>query len=412
MGLALPYIFKDERHLNRSLTPCSVYFYYLSHLIEKDPHYVSEKQEKVHPVKVWDLPTRVFHWSLVALVAIGLITGFLSPEWWMGVHLWAGYGTVLLVVFRLVWGIFGSEYSRLETFTFTPREVIAHIREVFFLRPTHYIGHNPAGALMIFALIFILAGITISGLLVLGGEENQGPLAGAANYQIGDMAADIHEALTFILMVLIAFHIVGVFTEIHLSGENLVRSMIDGIKRVPDAIKPPIHRDARPLAAITTMVSFAMLAGSLLWLFSTMPPSGLIAMAVNEDFQRECGDCHEVYHPSLLPRASWTTLMAGLDDHFGEDASLEPDTAIVITAHLATYGSESWDTEAANRFRTVSPDAPIQISATPYWLRKHDDIGEATFKRKGVGGKSHCKACHRDAESGRFDDQKIKIPNE
>jgi len=371
---------------------------------------VSETNSKDRKVKVWDLPTRLFHWSLVALVIIGLVTGFLSPEWWMGVHLWAGYGTVLLVIFRLVWGIFGSEYSRLETFTFTPKEVVAHIREVIFLRPTHYLGHNPAGALMIFALIFLLAGITISGLLVLGGEENQGPLAGAANYQVGDMAAGIHSALTIILMILVGFHVFGVITEIRLSGENLVKSMIDGYKRIPETFKLPAHRSARPLAAITAMLGFAMIAGSMLWAFSTMPPSGLLKMTDNDDFQTECGDCHEVYHPSLLPRASWTGMMASLDDHFGEDASLMPETAVSITAFLSAHAAEAWDTEASNRFRIVSPDAPYQISASPYWVRKHDEITDETFKQKGVGGKSHCKSCHRDAATGRFDDQKIKIP--
>lgn len=373
---------------------------------------MSPGDEKVHEVRVWDLPTRIFHWSIVALVALGLITGFLSPEWWMGVHTWAGYGTVLLVVFRLVWGVFGSEYSRLETFTFTPKEIIAHIREVIFLRPTHYIGHNPAGALMIFALIFILAGISLSGLMVLGGEENQGPLAGVVSYQVGDLAAEIHDALTFVLMGLVVLHIIGVITEIRLSGENLVKSMIDGIKQVPDRIRPPLHRNARPLAAMTAMTAFALIVGSMLWAFSTMPPSGVITMAENEDFQSECGDCHEVYHPSLLPHASWTSMMADLEDHFGEDASLDPTTMVTINTHLVTYASEAWDTEAANRFRTVSLEAPYQISATPYWLRKHDEVADDVFKRKGVGGKSHCKSCHRDASSGRFDDQKIKIPNE
>ena len=365
---------------------------------------------KQHKVKVWDLPTRLFHWSLVTLVVIGLITGFLAPEWWMGVHLWAGYGTVLLVIFRLVWGIFGSEYSRLETFTFTPQEVYSHIREVFFLRPTHYIGHNPAGALMIFALIFILVGITLSGLMVLGGEENQGPLAGATNYQIGDLAAGIHASLTIILMALVVFHIVGVFTEMRLSGENLIKSMINGFKNIPDSNKPPTHRNARPLAAITAMLGFTMIAGSMLWAFSTMPPSGLLKLSENKDFQSECGDCHEVYHPSLLPRASWTNLMANLDAHFGEDASLPQKKAIAITSYLAAHAAEEWDTEAANRFRNVSADAPYQISASPYWVRKHDEIAEQTFKIKGVGGKSHCKSCHQDAATGRFDDQFIKIP--
>ena len=371
-----------------------------------------ETERKDHEVKVWDLPTRAFHWSLVALVLIGLITGFLSPEWWMGVHTWAGYGTVLLVVFRLIWGIFGSEYSRLETFTFTPGEVIAHIREVIFLRPSHYIGHNPAGALMIFALIFILSGITLSGLMVLGGEENQGPLAGAVNYQVGDMAADIHSTLTYILMGLIVLHLFGVFAETRLSGENLVKSMFTGIKRIPDSIKPPVHRSARPLAAVVAIAAFAMIAGSLLWAFSTMPPSGITRVAENEDYQTECSDCHELYHPSLLPRASWTQLMANLDNHFGEDASLMPQTLAAITAHLVSHAAEAWDTEASNRFSHVSPEAPYQISATPYWVRKHEEISVDIFKRKGVGGNSHCKSCHRDAATGHFDDQKIKIPNE
>ena len=151
-------------------------------------------------LKVWDLPTRVFHWSLVILVAVGLITGFISPESWMGIHVWAGYGTVLLVIFRLVWGIFGSEFSRIETFSFTIKQLIAHINELIFLRPLHYIGHNPAGAMMIFALIFFLFGISTSGLLVLGGEENQGPLARAVNFQVGDMASEVHTTLVFILM--------------------------------------------------------------------------------------------------------------------------------------------------------------------------------------------------------------------
>ena len=373
---------------------------------------MTDKRENVHTVKVWDLPTRVFHWTLVALVAAGLITGFLSPEWWMGVHLWAGYGTVLLVVFRLVWGVFGSEYSRLETFTFTPREILAHLRELIFLRPVHYIGHNPAGALMIFALIFILSGITVSGLLVLGGEENQGPLAGAASYQVGDMAADIHESLTLILMLLVALHVIGVILEVRISGVNLVRAMIDGKKPVDEAITPPAPRPARPLAAAAAMTAFALVAGSLLWAFSTMPPSGLIAMPEHEDFQSECGDCHEVYHPSLLPKASWKAMMDGLDDHFGEDASLMPETAAAIADHLTAHASEAWDTEAANRFRTVSPDAPYQITATPYWVRKHQDIKDAVFKRKGVGSKSRCLACHKDAESGRFDDQSIDIPKQ
>ncbi len=361
-------------------------------------------------LRVWDLPTRIFHWSLVALVAIGLITGFISPEWWMGIHIWAGYGTVLLVVFRMVWGIFGSEFSRIETFVFTAGEIIAHLHELIFLRPRHYIGHNPAGAMMIFALLFFLIAITVSGLLVLGGEENQGPLAGAANYRIGDMASDIHLVLAFILMTLIGFHIIGVFIETRLTGENLVKSMIDGYKIIPQGQSSPQPRPSRPMAAAAFLLAFTILAGSVLWAFSTMPPSGIIQMSKNSDYTTECGDCHEVYHPSLLPKASWAKLMAGLEDHFGEDASIDQVLAVNIASYLEIYAAEAWDTEASNRFSRVSLKAPYQISATPYWQRKHNDIGDDVFRREGVGGEAHCSSCHRDASIGHFDDQKIRIP--
>ncbi|HEY9163448.1 MAG TPA: hypothetical protein VIN57_02470, partial [Magnetovibrio sp.] len=88
------------------------------------------------------------------------------------------------------------------------------------------------------------------------------------------------------------------------------------------------------------------------------------------------------------------------------------DTLVEITAYLTIYGGDKWDTEAANRFRIVDPKAPYQITATPYWVRKHEEVDPANFKLKKVGVKSNCGACHTDHYSGRFDDQKIKIPKE
>jgi cytochrome b len=365
-------------------------------------------------VKVWDLPTRIFHWSLVSMVLISYLTGYIFPEWWMGVHLWAGYITVTLLMFRLVWGMFGSEYARLESFTFSPVHILQHVKEVITLRSvSHYIGHTPSGALMIFGLLFVLSAITLSGLLVLGGEENQGPLAGAANYAVGDIAAGIHESFVILLLAMIAMHVGGVFLEIKLTGENLINAMISGLKKLPEGAPDLAHRDARPLAAALALGAFVILAGGTLWPFSTMPPSGLTTLPPNAAYETECGDCHATFHPSLLPIESWKGVMAGLDDHFGEDAALYDDVVTAeITAYLVQFGGEKWDTEASNRFRKVNPAAPLQITALPYWVRKHADIMPEVFKRKGVGAKSNCSACHLDHYTGRFDDQMITIPKE
>ena len=362
-------------------------------------------------IKVWDLPTRIFHWSLVVLVATALVTGFLSPEWWLDIHIWAGYGIIFLVIFRLIWGVFGSEFSRFKSFAFTPSEVIAHIRKLIILRPLHYIGHNPAGAMMIFALIFFLFSITTSGLFLLGGQENQGPLAGVINYKTGHMAGELHEVMALILMGLIALHIIGIIVETRLSRKNLVKSIIDGYKTIPEDKTAPKIRPAKPLAAATVLLVVTVLASSALWALSSIPPSGIIQLTQNKEYSAECGDCHEVYHPSLLPKTSWAKMMLGLEDHFGEDASLDKNTAAGITAYLEANAAEAWDTEASNRFSRVSPDAPYQITATRYWKRKHREIDADVFKRKSVGGKSHCASCHLDAVGGRFDDQQINIPN-
>ena len=260
-------------------------------------------------VKVWDLPTRTFHWSLVAMVFIGIITGYITPEWWMGLHIWAGYITVALLIFRLVWGVFGSEYARLETFTFSPVHILSHMKEILTLRPVrHYIGHNPSGAVMIFALLFVLSVITVSGLLVLGGEENQGPLAGAASYAISEIAAPIHDIFVMLLMAMIVMHVGGVILEGKLTGENLVSSMINGLKRVPEGTPPLVHRRARPFAAFLVMATFFAIVGSLLAAFSTMPPSGLRNLEANDAYETDCGDCHLPFHPSLLPAKSWAEI--------------------------------------------------------------------------------------------------------
>lgn len=364
-------------------------------------------------VKVWDLPTRLFHWTLVAMVLIAYLTGYIFPENTMGIHLWAGYITVVLLVFRLTWGLFGSEYSRLETFTFSPVHILEHMKELATLRPVkHYIGHNPTGSIMVFGLLFVLATISLSGLMVLGGEENQGPLAGAATYAVGSVAKAIHSGFVVLLLVMVVLHIGGVYVEIKITGENLVKAMISGLKKVPAGTPELTHRQAKPFAAIIVMGAFVTLAGSMLWAFSTLPPSGLLALPANDTYESECGDCHQPFHPSLLSSDSWKLMLADLNSHFGENASLPSDTLVEITAYLTTYGGDKWDTEAANRFRIVDPKAPYQITATPYWIRKHDEVDPATFKLKKVGVKSNCGACHTDHYTGRFDDQKIQIPKE
>lgn len=363
-------------------------------------------------VYVWDLPTRLFHWLLVLSVTVGFLTGFIAPEWWMGVHKWAGYAVVGLILFRLVWGLFGSEYSRFGSMAGAARHLGDHLRGLLMLRPPHFLGHSPLGVLMILALAVVLTGLTSTGLLVLGGEEKQGPLAGIADYAIGNSAKTIHWILAVTLLAMIAGHIAGVIGESLLQRENLVRGMITGRKHVPPHVRVPRFHGGNPLAAAVTM---AVIAGPLAVLVShlaTLPPKGIRALTDNPAHQDECGACHDAFHPSLLPADSWRQVMAGLDDHFGEDASLDPATAQSIAQWLSANSAETWDTEAANRFRILAADQPLRITAAPYWVAKHEEVPDAVFQRKSVGNKVNCTACHRDAGTGLFDDDAINVPKE
>ena len=361
-------------------------------------------------VLVWDLPTRLFHWLLAAAVAIGLATGFLGPEAWLGVHMTAGYVVLGLLSFRVIWGFFGSEYSRLASFAYPARRVIEHLRGLMLLRPPHYLGHNPSGAVMIFALFAVLAALVVTGLIELAGEEKQGPLAGLVGYALGNDAKPVHRVLASILLAMIALHLAGVLVGTWLLKEPLIRAMITGCKPTPADAPLPRPRPARPLTAALWLVLTASSAAAGIALLSRLPPVGIPALPANEAMLTECGDCHHPFHPSLLPRASWARLMATLDNHFGEDASLPADKRDEIAAYLERYAAEAWDTEAARRFALVAPADPLRITATPYWRHKHARLDPALFAAKPVMARSNCIACHSDADRGRFDDQAIAIP--
>lgn len=124
---------------------------------------------------------------------------------------------------------------------------------------------------------------------------------------------------------------------------------------------------------------------------------------VNTKWQAECGDCHMAYPPGLLPAASWKKVMAGLDKHFGTDASLSAADAKEITDYLVKYPSNRWDSSAA----------PLRITDGEWFKAKHYNKGEIApdvWKRESVKSPGNCIACHTGAEKGDFNEHNIRIP--
>lgn len=169
-------------------------------------------------VKVWDPLVRIFHWSLVDLFAFAFLTG----DEMKGPHELAGYAIAGLVAFRIAWGLVGSRHARFSSFLYRPSTVAGFLGDTLRMKARRYLGHNPAGGLMVLALLAAIAAISVTGYM----------MTTDAFWGVG-WVEQVHEASAFGALGLIALHIGGVIVASLEHGENLVRAMITGRKRAP-----------------------------------------------------------------------------------------------------------------------------------------------------------------------------------
>ena len=172
-------------------------------------------EAKERTVSVWDPFVRLFHWSLVAAIA----TAWLVEEGEL-VHRYAGYVAGGLVTARILWGFVGTKYARFSQFIRSPFAALRYLREEATGRGQRYIGHNPAGAAMIIALILLTLGTGFTGWL-----------STTEAYFGVDWVGEVHEVLANLMLASIILHVAGVIFSSLRHGENLVRAMITGRKR-------------------------------------------------------------------------------------------------------------------------------------------------------------------------------------
>lgn len=214
-------------------------------------------------VRVWDLPTRLFHWLLMACVVGLVISGYIGGSA-MPWHARIGYAVLTLLLFRLAWGFLGGRWSRFRSFLYAPASVIAYVRGR--AHPDHLVGHNPLGAGSVFAMLLVLAVQVATGLVGDDDSAFTGPLNRFVSSSQGLAATWYHKRVgQWLLIGLVLLHIAAVAYYATRKRQDLVRPMIVGDKELA-APAPSSRDDARARLAALALVSACALA--VAWIVS------------------------------------------------------------------------------------------------------------------------------------------------
>lgn len=364
-------------------------------------------------VYVWTLPTRIFHWLLV-LFTLG---AFITSEWdeLLSLHVAFGSSIFVLVIYRIVWAVFGPKYSRLSDFSLKTNELREYLFSVFNPKK-EYIGHNPAASFLVVAMIFVFIFLCISGFLTYGIQENRGIFAFLHNSFFKDMELfeEIHELFANTLWLLIFVHVTGVLLDFLLHKRvGTLKSIFYGYKN--------IEAKSAKLTLFQKVISVIGIGLTVFTLVYTLSiKENIITARYNKNvdyekehplFSSECSSCHILYPPTLLPKKSWKIMMSDLQNHFDTDASLDKEEEQNILAYLLENSAENSTSEASVKIlQSMLNQDIIAITQTPFWKRRHAVIDESYFKNTKVKSKANCKACHNDIQRGLLEDSNIKLP--
>ena len=224
-------------------------------------------------ILVWDLPIRLFHWSLLVLVVAAFVSGQLGGNlivW----HGRCGLAIAGLLVFRLLWGVFGSTHARFASFVPGPQRLLAYVRGQW-----QGVGHNPLGALSVLGLLAVLALQTTSGLFANDDIAFEGPLAALVSKELSDWLSGLHRQNVVVLIALVVLHIAAILFYARVKQDNLVKPMITGYKDVSDPGLQPARGGGLP-----AFVCAVLIAAAAVWvagggLLSPPPPPPAVTPA-------------------------------------------------------------------------------------------------------------------------------------
>ena len=222
---------------------------------------VSDTPQPLQTVRVWDLPTRLFHWTLVILMIVQWRSAENSST--MDYHLWGGYAVLVLILFRLMWGFVGSDTVRFSGFVRGPSAGIAYLKALLRGETPHYLGHNPVGGWSILAMLALLLIQAVTGLFANDDILVEGPLYGWVSKSTSDWLTTVHKLNFNLLLAVIALHIAAALFYLVVKKENLIHPMVSGVKKLAAQRVGDLPRMASPWLGLATLVAAVVMVGLL-----------------------------------------------------------------------------------------------------------------------------------------------------
>ena len=208
-------------------------------------------------MKVWDLPVRLFHWAIVLLIAAAWATQEYDR---MDLHVLVGYTILALLLFRLIWGVIGSDTARFTRFLRSPASALSHLARITRREADIEIGHNAAGGWMVLAMLALIGVQGVTGLFSNDDGDTEGPLMHLVSKDRSDWLSHIHSVNFKLIEGVIVLHVLAIVIYAVLKRQNLIRPMLTGTKMMPREAMAP--RLVSPLwAAVTLAVAAGVVAG-------------------------------------------------------------------------------------------------------------------------------------------------------
>jgi len=203
-------------------------------------------------VQVWDVPVRLFHWVLVVLVVFSYTTGQLGGNW-LAWHFRSGYCILALVLFRIVWGLFGSQTARFSDFIHGPGRVIAYARSLLKGASMFHAGHNPMGGMMVVLMLVLLLVQAVTGLFSDDDAGTRAVLADKVSDSTVSLLSSIHRINVNIILACVVLHVCAALFYLLVKKDNLIKPMFTGHKLVPDEHPAPALAGAVPALIIVAL---------------------------------------------------------------------------------------------------------------------------------------------------------------